>query len=111
MNTDKNILLIDSRRSFLDARPAHVARNGHDAVKLMSKYEGQIKAIWMDNINDIQTVLDFLKFRKEMGYPYPVNIINIHSPDEKGWMILSNKLKFIGTYRYRREAIWDNLSE
>lgn len=110
MNTQKNILLIDSRRSFLDARPAHIARNGHDAVKLMSKYEGQIKAIWLDKIHDFQTVLDFLKFRKEMGYPYPVNIINIHSPEEANWIYLSNKLKFIG-YRYRREAIWDNLSD
>lgn len=108
MNTIKDTLLIDARRSFLDGRPAHIARNGNDAVKLLSKHEGQITSIWMDNISDIKVVLEFLKFRKEMKYPYPVNMINIHCPDEAGWQILSTKLQNIG-YRYRRETIRENL--
>ena len=112
MNKIPNTLLIDFRRFFVDGRETLIARNSKDAVAYLSKNEPYIKVIWMDYrmgpADNIDIVLSFLALRSKVGMKYPVNMINVHAPDEAGWQVLSTKLKNAG-YSVRRETIRDQL--
>lgn len=106
------ILLIDSRRNFLDGREALVARDNKKAIELLTKYENKITVIWMDDSllgkGGIDPVLEYLTLRGKMGMKYPVRVINIHTQSEGGWQLLSTKLKNAG-YPINRAPVRDTL--
>jgi len=107
-----HILLIDSRRSFLDGRECLIARTNVEALHLLHNNEKKINEIWFDdNItgkDGLKPVLDYLTLRSKLGQKYPVNIIWVHAPNEAGWQILSTKLKNAG-YNVQRNTIRETL--
>lgn len=112
MKDFKMILLIDSRRNFLDGREALVARDNKKALELLQKYENKIKAIWLDDdINGakgLTPVLEYLTLRGKMGMRYPVSVINVHTQNEGGWQLLNARLKAAG-YIVNRVSVRDTL--
>lgn len=107
-----SVLLVDSRRSFLDGRDCFTARTNVDALKFIHNNETKIREIWFDSsINGkggLQPVLDYLVMRARMGAPYKVNIIYVHCQDEAGWQILSTKLKN-AKYNVHRATVRETL--
>jgi hypothetical protein len=107
-----DLLLIDYRRSFLDGRPCLHAHSSKQAIDLLTKNEGKIKSIWMDYEmgpgDDIRIVLNFLALRAKLGMHYPVKVINVHTPSEAGWQVISSKLNNL-RYIVRRESIRETL--
>jgi hypothetical protein len=101
-------LLIDPTRSFLDGRDSISARDGEKAVAALLKNEGSIGIIWLDTLPKIDMLLSFLTLRSKMGSPYPVNIINVHAPQEVDWQLFQATLKRAG-YQVRRASIRDTL--
>lgn len=104
----KNIILVDSQRSFLDGRPAHTCRSSKKAIEVLTKHEKEITILWLDNIKDSDMLIDYLTLRAKIGNKYPFKMINIHAPYEGDWQVLSTKLKRVG-YPVRRATIRDTL--
>lgn len=107
-----SILLIDSRRSFLDGRECYTARTNVQALKLLHEHENEIKAIWMDDTiqgkDGMKPVLDYLVFRAKLGKPYPTNVIFVHTQSETGWQVLNAKLSY-NKYRVIRQTVRETL--
>lgn len=110
----KHILLIDFTRSFLDSRPAVVARSSKEALKQLQAYDGKLDEIWLDHklgpADNAKPVLDYLSLRAKIGAKYKVGVIYVHSPEESSWQILNAKLTPLG-YRVFRTSVRDTLGQ
>lgn len=107
-----SVLLVDSRRSFLDGRDCFTARTNVNALKYLHANEFKIREIWFDSDiggkGGLKPVLDYLVMRAKMGAPYKVNIIYVHCQDEAGWQVLQAKLKN-AKYNVQRATVRNTL--
>ncbi|MBB2948572.1 hypothetical protein FB565_008355 [Actinoplanes lutulentus] len=92
------IILVDDLRSFVDARPAEVARTSSTGVKLLDRHRSRrIDELWLDHdLGDDDTiwpVVEILEQAAFEGQPFDVGVVIIHSANPAGAARMAQALR------------------
>jgi hypothetical protein len=92
------IVLVDDLRSFLDDRPAEVARTSAAGVELLGRYQShRLDELWLDHdLGDDDTiwpVVEVLEKAAFEGRPFDVGAVIIHSANPAGAARMAQALR------------------
>lgn len=95
------VALIDDLRSFVDGRPAVVARTSADGVALLDRYRDQrLDELWLDHDlggeDTIWPVVEVLERAAFEERPFDVGVILIHSANPSGAAKMAQALRHWG---------------
>ncbi|MFI5494870.1 cyclic-phosphate processing receiver domain-containing protein [Actinoplanes sp. NPDC051859] len=92
------IVLIDDLRSFVDGRPAEVARTSSTGVELLNRHRGhRLDELWLDHdLGDDDTiwpVVEVLERAAFEGQPFDIGVVIIHSANPAGAAKMAQALR------------------
>ncbi|PRY18939.1 cyclic-phosphate processing receiver domain-containing protein [Pseudosporangium ferrugineum] len=92
------IVLVDDLRSFVDGRPAAVARTSSAGVELLARHRGhRFDELWLDHdlggADTIWPVVEFLERAAFEGRPFDVGVVIIHSANPAGAAKMAQALR------------------
>jgi hypothetical protein len=99
------VVLVDDLRSFIDGRPAEIARTSKDGVRLLDQFRDQrLDELWLDHDlgqdDTIWPVVEVLERAAFDGRPLDIGVVNIHSANPAGVTKMAQALRRWG-YRVR----------
>ncbi|WP_344646967.1 cyclic-phosphate processing receiver domain-containing protein [Cryptosporangium japonicum] len=83
------IVLVDDLRSFVDGRPAEVARTSSAGVELLERHRGhRLDELWLDHDlggdDTIWPVVEVLERAAFEGRPFDIGVVVVHSANAAG---------------------------
>jgi hypothetical protein len=92
------IVLVDDLRSFVDGRPAEVARTSSAGVELLDHHRShRLDELWLDHdLGDDDTiwpVVEVLERAAFEGRPFDVGVVIIHSANPAGAAKMAQALR------------------
>ncbi|MFI5835852.1 cyclic-phosphate processing receiver domain-containing protein [Micromonospora sp. NPDC051300] len=89
MAVHRVIALIDDLRSFVDGRPAEVARTSAAGVELLARHrDGRLDELWLDHDlggdDTIWPVVEVLERAAFDGRPLDIGVVVVHSANPSG---------------------------
>ncbi|MDG6100869.1 hypothetical protein Daura_01965 [Dactylosporangium aurantiacum] len=83
------VILIDDLRSFVDGRPAEVARTSAEGVELLRRHRAdRIDELWLDHDlggeDTTWPVVELLELAAFEQHPFDVGVVLIHSANPPG---------------------------
>ena len=98
---ETRIVLVDDLRSFVDGRPAEVARTSAAGVDLLNRYRDQrLDELWLDHDlgqdDTIWPVVEVLERAAFEGRRLDIGIVNVHSANPAGAAKITQVLRHWG---------------
>jgi hypothetical protein len=95
------VVLIDDLRSFLDGRPALIARTSADGVALLERHRAErLEELWLDHDlggdDTIWPVVEVLERAAFEEHPFNIGTIYVHSANPAGSARLVQVLRHWG---------------
>lgn len=92
------VILIDDLRSFVDGRPAEVARSSAGGVELLRRHRAaRIDELWLDHDlggdDTIWPVVELLELAAFEERPFDVGVILVHSANPAGGATMLRALR------------------
>src|SRR3954467_15206689 len=99
------IVLIDDLRSFVDGRPAQVARTSSAGVELLDRYRShRLDELWLDHdLGDDDTIWPVVEVLERAAFenlPFDIGMVIVHSANPAGAAKIARVLRRWG-YRVR----------
>jgi hypothetical protein len=92
------IVLIDDLRSFIDGRPAEVARTSSAGVELLDRHRGRrLDELWLDHdLGEDDTIWPVVEVLERAAFecrPFDVGVVIIHSANPAGAAKMAQALR------------------